>query len=223
MRARSAPRRGRPAADRSDRRRELRRSATDLYRRAILEAAEREFSGRSFADAKMADIARQAGLAAGTLYNYFESKEAIFRSLVEMRGDELAASFDAVGAAGLVPMARLRAFMEAALAHLEQHRHMFLFLVQMGPVAELGLERLAGPAAERTHRRCVRHLEHAVREAQKAGVLREDLPAIELVHFFSGVIHGHVRAWLLSGGKKGLAARASALLDLFVDGAAARP
>jgi AcrR family transcriptional regulator len=212
----------RSSEERARRRNELRRSATDVYRRAILEAAEREFSGRSFAETKMADIARRAGLASGTLYNYFDSKEAIFQSLIEARGDELAAGFDAVASQTLIPMARLRAFMEAALAHLEQHRQMFLFLVQMGPLAGLGFEKLAGAAAERTQRRCMKHLEQAVREAQKAGVLREDVAPLDLVHFFAGTIHGHVRAWLMAGGKKGVVARAPDLINLFLDGAATR-
>lgn len=217
-----AARQTRSAEDRAKKRGELRRTATDVYRRAILEAAELEFSGRSFAEAKIADIAKRSGLASGTLYNYFDSKEAIFQSLVEMRGEELAAGFDAVADAGLIPMARLRAFMEAALSHLEQHRQMFLFLVQMGPIAELGLERLAGPAVERTHRRCLKHLEQAVREAQRAGVLRDDLEALDLVHFFSGTIHGFTRAWIMSGLKKGLVARASVMIELFHNGAATR-
>jgi hypothetical protein len=112
--------------------------------------------------------------------------------------------------------------MEAALAHVEQHRQMFLFLVQMGPIAEIGLERLAGPAAERTHRLCLRHLEQVMREGQKAGNLRDDVEAVDLVHFFTGIIHGHVRGWLLSGGKRGLTVRAPALVDLFVNGASNR-
>jgi hypothetical protein len=140
-----------------------------------------------------------------------------------MRGEELTASFDEVAARPLVPMARLRALMEAVLRHLEEHKQMFLFLVELGPIAELGLQRLAGPAAERVHRRCHKHLEQAVAEAQKAGVLREDLPATELVNFLSGIIHGQLRAWLMSGAKRRLSTRASSLMDLFANGAVARP
>jgi len=35
------------------------------------------FGARGFARQKMTEIAERAGLAAGTLYNYFDSKEAI--------------------------------------------------------------------------------------------------------------------------------------------------
>lgn len=48
----------------------------------ILEAALAVFAERGFAATRMEDIARRAGVTKGTIYLYFESKEAVFRSLV---------------------------------------------------------------------------------------------------------------------------------------------
>jgi AcrR family transcriptional regulator len=48
----------------------------------ILEAALAVFAERGFAATRMDDIARRAGVTKGTIYLYFESKEAVFRSLV---------------------------------------------------------------------------------------------------------------------------------------------
>ncbi|HUO87703.1 MAG TPA: TetR/AcrR family transcriptional regulator [Rhizomicrobium sp.] len=48
----------------------------------ILDAALKVFAERGFAAARMEDIARQAGVTKGTIYLYFESKEAVFKSLV---------------------------------------------------------------------------------------------------------------------------------------------
>lgn len=50
---------------------------------AILAAAQQLFATRSFADVTMAEIARQVGLAKGTLFLYFPTKEALGLSLVE--------------------------------------------------------------------------------------------------------------------------------------------
>lgn len=52
-------------------------------RQAILEAALAEFAAHGFAQAKLEQVARRAGIAKGTLYLYFTAKEALFRALVE--------------------------------------------------------------------------------------------------------------------------------------------
>jgi AcrR family transcriptional regulator len=49
----------------------------------ILEAALAVFADRGYAATRMEDIARRAGVTKGTIYLYFESKDAVFRSLVQ--------------------------------------------------------------------------------------------------------------------------------------------
>jgi len=56
-------------------------------REKLLQAAEVEFGERGFADASIASITQRAGVALGTFYVYFESKEEIFRALVTYMGD----------------------------------------------------------------------------------------------------------------------------------------
>jgi AcrR family transcriptional regulator len=48
----------------------------------ILDAALAVFAEKGFAGARMDDIARRAGVTKGTIYLYFENKEAVFKSLV---------------------------------------------------------------------------------------------------------------------------------------------
>jgi AcrR family transcriptional regulator len=48
----------------------------------ILEAALEEFSARGFAGARMAEVARRAGIAKGLIYHYFPSKTALFEAVV---------------------------------------------------------------------------------------------------------------------------------------------
>ncbi len=48
----------------------------------ILDAALRVFAEKGFAGARMDDIARRAGVTKGTIYLYFENKEAVFKTLV---------------------------------------------------------------------------------------------------------------------------------------------
>ncbi|MDQ0507355.1 TetR/AcrR family transcriptional regulator [Xanthobacter agilis] len=57
--------------------------AREARRRAILDAALAAFSTHGFAETKLDEVARRAGVAKGTLYLYFTDKEALFRALVE--------------------------------------------------------------------------------------------------------------------------------------------
>lgn len=50
---------------------------------AILAAGFEEFSEHGYAAAKLDDVARRAGVAKGTLYLYFDSKEDLFKKVVE--------------------------------------------------------------------------------------------------------------------------------------------
>jgi AcrR family transcriptional regulator len=66
----------------------------------IVAAALELFVERGFAATKLADVARRAGVTKGTLYLYFESKEALFKAVVQetivpviAQGEALARSF----------------------------------------------------------------------------------------------------------------------------------
>ena len=69
-------------------------------RARILESAEEIFGRHGFHDAAVSQITRAAGLAQGSFYLYFPSKQAIFEELIRTRGRELHSSLS-----------------EAALAH----------------------------------------------------------------------------------------------------------
>jgi AcrR family transcriptional regulator len=50
--------------------------------RKILDAAREEFGQRGFSESSIVGITQRAGVALGTFYTYFESKEALFQALV---------------------------------------------------------------------------------------------------------------------------------------------
>jgi AcrR family transcriptional regulator len=50
--------------------------------RKILDAAREEFGERGFSESSIVGITQRAGVALGTFYTYFDSKEALFQALV---------------------------------------------------------------------------------------------------------------------------------------------
>jgi AcrR family transcriptional regulator len=65
-------------------------------REAILVAALDEFSAQGFAAARLDDVAKRAGIAKGTLYLYFHSKEALFQELVRTMLTPVVGSIEAL-------------------------------------------------------------------------------------------------------------------------------
>ena len=56
-------------------------------RNQVLEAAAVCFARSGFHGASMSEISKQAGMSAGHIYNYFESKDAIILAFVEREGE----------------------------------------------------------------------------------------------------------------------------------------
>lgn len=61
----------------------------DQTRDRLLRAAEETFGKRGFHGASIAEMTRKAGIAQGSFYLHFPSKEEIFRELMRTRGVEL--------------------------------------------------------------------------------------------------------------------------------------
>ncbi|MDO5531290.1 TetR/AcrR family transcriptional regulator [Sutterella sp.] len=59
---------------------------SEQRRQAILDATLDEFESKGFSEARIEDIAKRAGVAKGTVYNYFESKEALLMGLADEIG-----------------------------------------------------------------------------------------------------------------------------------------
>lgn len=72
--------------------------AKDDRRQALLSAALDEFFDRGFAASRMDDVAKRAGLSKGTVYLYFDSKDALFKALIEQLTSPNIARIEAIAA-----------------------------------------------------------------------------------------------------------------------------
>lgn len=94
--------------------------------RKILDAARGEFGERGFSDSSIVAITQRAGVALGTFYTYFDSKEDVFRALVKDMSaqvrDHVAPAFQ--GAADAIDGERraLESFLTFAREHRDVYR-----------------------------------------------------------------------------------------------------
>ena len=169
----------------------------------------------------MAKIARGAGVAAGTIYNYFDSKESIFRALLEQRAEEFWAGLQAIAAEAVDPRERLVRVTEATFEHMEAHIPMRMVFEQRGAPTAQALRRACGPGADRMRIRYLQFFETLFADAVRAGLVRKELPLGEITLVFCGSVYGFLRGWDPS--RKGrLRDRAAFLVDLFLEGAGTR-
>jgi AcrR family transcriptional regulator len=106
-------------------------------RRAILDAAQEIFTEMGYGAASIRDVVRRSGLAAGTFYNYFPDKQAVFRAVLEEHTTELRRR---------LREARTRADGPEAIVR-EGFEVYFSFIVEDRPLFEM-LRRNAGTVRE---------------------------------------------------------------------------
>jgi AcrR family transcriptional regulator len=196
-----------------------RERARELARRDILLAAAEVFSRQGYASATLQELAEAAGFAAPSLYRYFQNKEEIFRSLVDLLVEDFGATFEAPVDPSLPLAQRLEALFaeQARLANAEHHRHM---------IALLRLPDAAAALAAAGRKTDARHAGLAFYEARVTGWLQRNVKKGELrvaLELAATAIAGLAFAFMGCPDERSIPdpARTRALVDLVVNGVAA--
>jgi TetR/AcrR family transcriptional regulator, fatty acid metabolism regulator protein len=187
-------------------------------RDAILRAAIDVFADRGFFSAQVADIARAAGVAAGTVYLYFKSKDDLLVSIFDrsMRegltlGRAAIADFDD-------PRERLRRLARAHLARLGGDRNLaIVFQVELRQSTKF-MERFSSTLL----RDYLGLIRDAIADGQRAGIFRTDIKATVAAKIFFGALDEMATNWILSRRRYALETDADTVVELFVNGARAR-
>jgi AcrR family transcriptional regulator len=110
----------------------LRSQLRETVTATILDAAEERFASQGLTAASLAEIAKAAGVAVGTLYNYFADREALVTALLASRRDALRAQLIVALEAGKADKfeQRLRAFSRAAFQTFENLRSYMKIMFQ---------------------------------------------------------------------------------------------
>jgi len=96
----------------------------------IVRAAARVFSGKGYNRTVMADIAVEAGIGKGTVYEYFRSKEELFFAVFEWFVHEVATAEVGISALTMPASQRLKALSESLMRTLDQNREMYALVME---------------------------------------------------------------------------------------------
>ncbi|MBI5514690.1 MAG: TetR/AcrR family transcriptional regulator [Deltaproteobacteria bacterium] len=205
---------GATAASKPRKREDAPRPAGDKRDR-ILRAAVKVFARKGFYASRVSEIARAAGVADGTIYLYFKSKDELLTSLFEDRMVRLLERMRAAAAAHPRGPDRLRAVLELQLGLLAEER-------DLAEVITVNLRQSTRFLKQFATRRFAEYLDlmaTMVADGQRAGEFRADLSPRVVARALFGALDGVAMTWALGNGDPESLRRASAqVAELFLRG-----
>jgi TetR/AcrR family transcriptional regulator, fatty acid metabolism regulator protein len=186
-------------------------------RAAILDAAVTVFAKRGYFSAQVADVARSAGVAAGTVYLYFRSKDEILTSIFDRTMKE-AIDEGRSAISGLTdPVERLRRIARTHLARLGRDRNLaIVFQVELRQTTKF-MEQFSATG----FRDYLGLIQRTVEDGQARGVFRKSLKARTVAKVFFGAVDEMATNWILSRRRYALADQADEIVDILVGGLSA--
>ncbi|TKD52930.1 TetR/AcrR family transcriptional regulator [Sphingomonas baiyangensis] len=145
--------------------------------RAILDAAALEFGEKGFHEGSVSGITRRAGVALGSFYTYFDSKDAVFRALVRDMSAQVRDHVAPAIRAAPDGIAAERAGLERFIGFVRAHKEIYRIIDEAEFVDPESFHAHYATTAERIHAR--------LRAAADRGEVRGDV--------------GEAHAWAIMG------------------------
>lgn len=139
--------------------------------RKLLDASAIEFGEKGFHEASVSSITRRAGVALGTFYTYFDSKDALFRALVLDMSETVRTSARSALSQDMSALEIEEAALAAFLHFAREHKEIYRIIDE----AEF-----VDPASYRAHYQTIaQRIAERLEAGSKSGELRSDLGELE--------------------------------------------
>jgi TetR/AcrR family fatty acid metabolism transcriptional regulator len=183
-------------------------------RDAILRAAVKVFARHGYFQSQVADIARGAGVAAGTVYLYFRGKDDLLASIFERTMKDALAEGRTALAEVADPVERLRRIARVHLERLGRDRDLAVVVqVELRQSIKF-MERFST-----THLKdYLGIIRRTIVEGQETGAFRRDVDANLAAKVFFGALDEMATNWMLSRRRYALAGDADAVVNLLIGG-----
>jgi TetR/AcrR family fatty acid metabolism transcriptional regulator len=185
-----------------------------IRRESIIQAAIEVFSKKGFQAATISEIAQRAGVAEGSIYQYFKNKEDLFFSIPIEKTKEFCT--------------QLELHLEGIFGAFNKIRKFvwyFLYFFTVNPEygRMLMLEMRVSKSFVKTDtydflKKSVGHVLEIIIEGQEEGVIRKDTDVYILRHLVLGILEHMVSRWLLKGEKYDLLEHYQEVSQILIDG-----
>ncbi len=192
----------------------------EARRGEILSAAECLFSKHGFFKTSMAEIAKAAQFAMGTVYRFFKSKEDIYISLVEAKVEELMSLMEERVSKANTATEKIQAVIKVKLAFADKNRDFFRIYVSEWSGFEWTIKSAFGDRVWKRYLAQIQLVADLVREGIRKGEFREIDPE-DTSLAFHGMLNSTIYVWILQASPtKSLVAKGELLGSLFLNGIA---
>jgi TetR/AcrR family fatty acid metabolism transcriptional regulator len=182
---------------------------------AIIQAAVSVFAEKGFYSAKVSDVAKKAGVADGTIYNYFKNKDDILISLFEKKMDYVLKQFDEALSNIPDPIKKLQLFFSTYFNIIKEDEN-------LAEVFQVELRQSEKFLKDYHNQKFIDYLNiiaTILNEGIKAGFFRMDIKVDILKVMIFGAIDEVARQWILGANAKySLEEAAQQISKLIIDG-----
>jgi TetR/AcrR family transcriptional regulator, fatty acid metabolism regulator protein len=180
----------------------------------IIEAAIRVFARAGYYNSRVSDIAREAGIASGTIYLYFKTKDEILVTLFREKMAEWVAQVRDAIAAERDPLAQLRRIVTMHFTVLEQHP-------DLAEVVQVELRQghkfFRGASAHEVSA-YFDLIGSVLQDGVASGQLRHDLPVKLATKMLFGAMDQLATSWVLGKRAHRLTEATDAVIAIFLRG-----
>jgi len=180
----------------------------------ILEAAVKVFARQGFHQSTVAQIAREAGVADGTIYLYFKNKDDILVQFFSFRTKQVFESFREEVDRAETSSDKLRNLVRRHLAEFQRDRDgAVVYQVethQNSRLVETQIKEMS-----KMYRDLISEI---VEQGQQEGTIRKDLYVGLVKRFIIGAVDEVINTWLHSNEEYDLVSMADPLVELFIKG-----
>ena len=195
----------------------MRTCVPDERRRLIIDAASRLLVSRGFQDIVLDDVAREAGVAKGTLFLYYRSKDQLFASAFASLVDQLGEALDAVERSGRTGKPLLAETVRIVLRHIDRNRD-FLSQFGVGRFPSCGAK--SNGMLKDKFQQNINRVVSILARCADAGAIRLQKDVKYQAVALLGLCRSVLVAQTMAGGKHSAEAEIDKVLDLFLNGAA---
>ena len=185
----------------------------DKYHR-ILEAAVKVFSEQGFFQSTISQIAKEAGVADGTIYLYFKNKDDILVHFFSFRTRQVFAWLREEVEQADNTIDKLRNLIRRHLEEFQNDRNMAVVYFTETHKSH----RLVEQQIKEMSKMYLDIVAEIIEQGQEEGVIRKDLYLGLVKRFIIGAVDEVINTWLHSEGKYDLVSMADPLVELFLKG-----
>lgn len=158
----------------------------------LVDAAAVVFARKGFLDTKITDITAEAGVANGSFYTYFESKEGIFRAVIDEVNERMFTKSRVPAGAGSSPYQRIEHATRAYVRAYREEAGLLMILEQVASFSPAFRE------MRRETRKSFRsRTERGIRRFQEAGLVSPSLPPDYTAAALISMVSNFCYMWLV--------------------------